>query len=46
LWSIGGWIAVLDEEAAARRHAASMLGEVEWALRLVRELDRWQAAFT
>jgi Ser/Thr protein kinase RdoA (MazF antagonist) len=45
-WSIGGWIAVRDEEAAARRHAASMLGEVEWALRLVRELDRWQAAFT
>jgi Ser/Thr protein kinase RdoA (MazF antagonist) len=46
LWSIGGWIAVLDEAAAARRHAASMRGEVDWALRIVRELDRWQAAFT
>jgi Ser/Thr protein kinase RdoA (MazF antagonist) len=46
LWSIGGWIAALDEEAAARQHAASMLGEVEWALGIVRELDRWQAVFT
>jgi Ser/Thr protein kinase RdoA (MazF antagonist) len=46
LWSIGGWIALLDDEEAAQRHAAAMLGEVEWALRIVRELDRWQAAFT
>lgn len=46
LWSIGGWITALDEEAAARRHVASMLGEVDWALRIVRELNRWQAAFT
>ncbi|MFC5649504.1 phosphotransferase enzyme family protein [Paenibacillus solisilvae] len=46
LWSIGGWIALLDDEEAALRHAASMLAEVEWALRIVRELDRWQAAFT
>jgi Ser/Thr protein kinase RdoA (MazF antagonist) len=46
LWSIGGWIALLDEEEAARRHAATMLGEVEWALRIVGELDKWQAAFT
>ncbi len=43
LWSIGGWIALLDEEEAARRHAAGMLGEVEWALRIVGELDTWQA---
>ncbi|QYR22296.1 phosphotransferase [Paenibacillus sp. sptzw28] len=46
LWSIGGWIALLDDEEAARRHAAGMLGEVEWALCIVRELDRWQKAFT
>lgn len=46
LWSIGGWIALLDDEEAAQRHAAGMLGEVEFALRIVRELDRWQAAFT
>lgn len=46
LWSIGGWIALLDDEAAARRHAAAMLGEVEWALRIVNELERWREAFT
>jgi Ser/Thr protein kinase RdoA (MazF antagonist) len=45
LWSIGGWIALLDDEEAAHRHAAGMLGEVEWALRIVRELNRWQTAF-
>jgi homoserine kinase type II len=46
LWSIGGWIAVLDDEQTARRHAEDMLGQVEWALRIVSDLDRWQAAFT
>jgi Ser/Thr protein kinase RdoA (MazF antagonist) len=46
LWSMGGWIALLDDEEAARRHAAGMLGDVEWALRIIRELDRWQAAFS
>jgi Ser/Thr protein kinase RdoA (MazF antagonist) len=45
LWSIGGWIALLDDEEAARRHAAGMLDEVEFALRIVRELDKWQEAF-
>lgn len=46
LWSIGGWIALLDDEEAARRHADVMLDEVEFALRIVRELERWQVAFT
>ncbi len=45
LWSIGGWVALLDDEASARRHAAELGWEVEWALRIVREIDRWQAAF-
>ncbi|WP_274364875.1 phosphotransferase enzyme family protein [Paenibacillus thermotolerans] len=45
LWSIGGWIASLDDEEAAQRHASNMLDEVEWALRIVSELDRWQEAF-
>lgn len=45
LWSVGGWIALLDDEAMARRHAASMLGEVDWALHIMHDLDRWQAAF-
>jgi len=45
LWSIGGWIALLDDEQSARRHVAGMCWDVEWALRIVREVDRWQAAF-
>jgi homoserine kinase type II len=45
LWSIGGWVVWLDDEQAARRHAASVAGEVEWALSLTRDLERWQAAF-
>lgn len=45
LWSVGGWIALLDDEARARRHANGMGTEVEWALNVVRDLDRWQAAF-
>jgi homoserine kinase type II len=45
LWSVGGWIAWLDDEEQARRHAAGVYQDVEWALRIVREADRWQAAF-
>jgi Ser/Thr protein kinase RdoA (MazF antagonist) len=45
LWSIGGWVARLDDERTARRHAATIHGAVAWALDLVRDLDRWQAAF-
>jgi homoserine kinase type II len=45
LWSIGGWVVWLDDEQAARRHAASVAGEVQWALSLTGDLDRWRAAF-
>jgi len=45
LWSIGGWVALLDDEEAARRHAAATAPDVEWALALTGELDRWQVAF-
>ena len=45
LWSIGGWVVWLDDEEAARRHAESTVGEVQWALALTRDLARWQAAF-
>jgi Ser/Thr protein kinase RdoA (MazF antagonist) len=44
LWSIGGWVASLDDEATARRHAAGTSAEVVWALRLIREMGRWQDA--
>lgn len=46
LWSIGGWVAELDDEAAARQHAAGTVGAVRWARRLLEELSRWQAAWT
>jgi Ser/Thr protein kinase RdoA (MazF antagonist) len=45
LWSIGGWVAALDDEGMARRHAAATQPEVEWALHLMTDLERWQAAF-
>jgi homoserine kinase type II len=45
LWSIGGWVVWLDDEQAALRHAESAAREVQWSLSLVRDLDRWQAAF-
>jgi Ser/Thr protein kinase RdoA (MazF antagonist) len=44
LWSIGGWIALLDDEQSARQHAAGCQEEVKWASGVVRELGRWQAA--
>jgi Ser/Thr protein kinase RdoA (MazF antagonist) len=45
LSSIGGWVARLDDQAAARRHAASVAPELAAALRIVTELRRWQDAF-
>ena len=46
LWSIGGWVALLDDEESARRHAAGTSWAVQWALGIVRELHRWQAALS
>jgi Ser/Thr protein kinase RdoA (MazF antagonist) len=45
LSSIGGWVARLDDEAAARRHAAAVAPEVLAALRITTALDHWQDAF-
>jgi homoserine kinase type II len=44
LWSIGGWVASLDDEESARQHAAGVGPAVDWALSLVRDLPRWRAA--
>jgi homoserine kinase type II len=44
LWSIGGWVASLDDEEAARQHAAAASLEVRWALSLMGDVDRWRAA--
>jgi aminoglycoside phosphotransferase (APT) family kinase protein len=45
LSSIGGWVARLDDEAAARRHAAAAWPEVAEALRMLDDLDHWRDAF-
>lgn len=45
LWAVGRWLALLDDEEQARHLAGEMFGDVEWALQLAREADRWQAAF-
>jgi homoserine kinase type II len=44
LWSIGGWVALLDDEPSARQHAAGTALAVDWALDVVRRLDSWQTA--
>jgi homoserine kinase type II len=46
LWSIGGWVAMLDDVERARAHAAATGPEVTMALGILDELDRWQAALT
>jgi homoserine kinase type II len=38
-------IPAVDSEAGARRLAAEMAPDVAWALAIMRELDRWRAAF-
>jgi Ser/Thr protein kinase RdoA (MazF antagonist) len=45
LWAIGGWLATLDDQNAARDLAAVMSADVERALQVVREIDQWQQAF-
>ena len=45
LWSIGGWVRLLDDERVAREHASKSAKEVRWALHLMGNLERWQAAF-
>lgn len=45
LSSIGGWVAHLDDETAARHHAAGAWPEVAAALRMLDDLGRWQDAF-
>ncbi|MEX1008669.1 MAG: phosphotransferase [Acidimicrobiia bacterium] len=46
LWSVGGWIATLDDEDTARRHAAGMNAPVAWARAIVDDLERWRETFS
>lgn len=45
LWSIGGWVALLDDEQSAYQHAMGTAWAVDWALGIMQEIDRWQTAF-
>jgi Ser/Thr protein kinase RdoA (MazF antagonist) len=45
LASIGGWVARLDDAAAARRHLASVGPELAAARQIMTGLDRWSDAF-
>ena len=45
LWSIGGWVARLDDEAVARRHLAGTAAELEAGLGILATLGRWRDAF-
>jgi len=40
-----GWIAKLDDDVTARRHAAGLNAAVEFALALMWRLPKWQEAF-
>jgi Ser/Thr protein kinase RdoA (MazF antagonist) len=43
LWGIGGWVAVLDDEDAARAHARATFPAIQRALQLVTDIGPWQA---
>jgi len=45
LSSVAGWVARLDDEATARRHAARARPEVTASLRMLADLGRWRDAF-
>jgi homoserine kinase type II len=44
LWSVGRWVAELDDEATARAHAGSVGSAVATALEIMQHLDQWQGA--
>jgi homoserine kinase type II len=45
LSAIGGWVARLDDEAAARRHLARVAPQLQTARRIMTELGRWRQVF-
>ena len=45
LWSIGGWVARLDDTTAARTHAAHCGPSLTASLRILAELRQWRDAF-
>jgi hypothetical protein len=45
LWSVGGWIASLDDQRAERAHDTGVNTAVEFALGIVRAMPQWQETF-
>lgn len=45
LWSIGVWVALLDDEKLARQHANEVVWDIEWAIKIIHDLDNWRSAF-
>jgi len=45
LWGIGGWVALLDDENAARNHALGMMWELERCSYIMDNLSEWQNIF-
>jgi Ser/Thr protein kinase RdoA (MazF antagonist) len=43
LWGIGGWVAVLDDQDAARAHARATFPAIQRALQLVADIPAWHA---
>ena len=46
LWSIATWVALLDDQDAARRHLAATGAELKWALQLTGRIAQVQDALT
>lgn len=44
LWAAGRWLAILDDEIAARRLAAAVPPEIAWARAILRDVARWRDA--
>ena len=42
LWGIGGWVATLDDEHAARAHARATFPAIGRALQLITDIQAWQ----
>ncbi len=45
LWSLGIWVSLLDDDAAARAHASDLPAALRWAHRIIDSLDRWRTTF-
>ncbi len=46
LWSIAVWVALLDDQATARRHLAATAPELTWALQFTSRITQVQDALT